>query len=484
MYKNGNILIGRNELGDATLLLNKANRHGLITGASGSGKTITLKVLTESFSEAGVPVFLSDIKGDLAGLIKPGSMETISSRLESLNITDFEVKGFPVTFLDVYSENGSPIRTTVKSIGAKLLAKMLERMLDLTDAQEGVLAITFKIAQDEGFDLIDLKDLKAMLTYVGEKRKEYSLTYGNVTLQSIGSIQRNILSLETEGGDYFFGLPAFNIKDLIHFDVNTGYGNINILDAQTLFQKPTLYATFMLWMLNSLYNELPEVGDTVKPKLVFFFDEAHLLFDSMPDHLIKQIIQIVKLIRSKGVGLYFISQSPGDIPDEILAQLGNRFQHVLRSYTPSDEKVIKAASDSFRKNENFNTIDAIKTLKTGEALISLQNEDGEPTIVDKFTILPPQSKMGTIEQFERENHIKSNWLYGKYENMLEYTKTSDIINSILTKKENEEKETVKEKKTTKKEKTVMNKASERMITNTASSFGRKLGNSLFKKLFK
>lgn len=480
MYKNGNILIGRNESGDATLLLNKANRHGLITGASGSGKTITLKVLAESFSEAGVPVFLSDIKGDLAGLIKPGSIETISSRLESLNITDFEVKGFPVTFLDVYSENGSPIRTTVKSIGAKLLA----RMLDLTDAQEGVLAITFKIAQDEGFDLIDLKDLKAMLTYVGEKRKEYSLTYGNVTLQSIGSIQRNILSLETEGGDYFFGLPAFNIKDLIHFDVNTGYGNINILDAQTLFQKPTLYATFMLWMLNSLYNELPEVGDTVKPKLVFFFDEAHLLFDSMPDHLVKQIIQIVKLIRSKGVGLYFISQSPGDIPDEILAQLGNRFQHVLRSYTPSDEKVIKAASDSFRKNENFNTIDAIKTLKTGEALISLQNEDGEPTIVDKFPILPPQSKIGTIEQFERENHIKSNWLYGKYENKLEYTKTSDIINSILTKKENEEKENVKEKKTTKKEKNVMSKASERMITNTASSFGRKLGNSLFKKLFK
>lgn len=480
MYKNGNILIGRNESGDATLLLNKANRHGLITGASGSGKTITLKVLAESFSEAGVPVFLSDIKGDLASLIKPGSIETISSRLESLNISNFEVKGFPVTFLDVYSKNGSPIRTTVKGIGAKLLA----RMLDLTDAQEGVLAITFKIAQDEGFDLIDLKDLKAMLTYVGEKRKEYSLTYGNVTLQSIGSIQRNILSLETEGGDYFFGLPAFNIKDLIHFDVNTGYGNINILDAQTLFQKPTLYATFMLWMLNSLYNELPEVGDTVKPKLVFFFDEAHLLFDSMPDHLVKQIIQIVKLIRSKGVGLYFISQSPGDIPDEILAQLGNRFQHVLRSYTPSDEKVIKAASDSFRKNENFNTVDAIKTLKTGEALISLQNEDGEPTIVDKFTILPPQSKIGTIEQFERENHIKSNWLYGKYENKLEYTKTSDIINSILTKKENEEKDTVKEKKTTKKEKNVMSKASERMLTNTASSFGRKLGNSLFKKLFK
>ena len=482
MYKNGNILIGRNESGDATLLLNKANRHGLITGASGSGKTITLKVLAESFSEAGVPVFLSDIKGDLAGLIKPGSIETISSRLESLNITDFEVKGFPVTFLDVYSKNGSPIRTTVKSIGAKLLA----RMLDLTDAQEGVLAITFKIAQDEGFDLIDLKDLKAMLTYVGEKRKEYSLTYGNVTLQSIGSIQRNILSLQEEGGDFFFGLPAFNIKDLIHFDVDNGYGNINILDAQKLFQKPTLYATFMLWMLTSIYNEFPEVGDLDKPKLVLFFDEAHLMFESMPEHLIKQITQIVKLIRSKGIGLYFISQSPKDIPEEILAQLGNRIQHVLRSYTPTDEKVIKAAASSFRKNPNFDTVDAISTLKTGEALISLQNEDGEPTIVDRFMILPPQSMMSSIDDYERSNYIKTTWLYGKYEEKLKYTSTYDILMEKLknNKEENtQEKKEIKSKKASTK-KSTMEKATERMITNTASSFGRKLGNSLFKNLFK
>lgn len=484
MYKNGNILIGKNEEKDAYLLLNKANRHGLITGASGSGKTITLKVLAESFSAAGVPVFLSDVKGDLAGTINEGILnDNIKSRIESLNIDDFEIKKFPITFLDVYGKNGCPIRTTIENIGAKLLA----RMLDLSDAQEGVLAIVFKIAQDEGLELIDLNDLKAMLTYVGEKRKEYSLTYGNVTLQSIGSIQRNILSLETEGGNFFFGLPAFNIKDLMHFDVNNGYGNINILDAQTLFQKPTLYATFMLWLLNSLYNELPEVGDLDKPKLVFFFDEAHLLFDSMPDHLIKQIIQIVKLIRSKGIGLYFISQSPGDIPDEILAQLGNRIQHVLRSYTTSDEKVIKAAATSFRKNDNFNIEDAIKTLKTGEALISLQNEDGEPSITDKYMILPPQSMMGSIEDNERLSYIKTTWLYGKYEEKLKYTSTYDILMEKMKnddeKMKKDSKQETKNKKTTTK-KSTMEKATERMITNTASSFGRKLGNSLFKSLFK
>lgn len=482
MYKNGNILIGKNELSEAILLLNKANRHGLITGSSGSGKTITLKVLAESFSEAGVPVFLSDVKGDLAGTINEGIInENIKTRLDNLNISDFETKKYPVTFLDVYGENGCNVRTTVKSIGAKLLA----RMLNLTDAQEGVLAITFKIAEDEGFELIDLNDLKATLTYIGEKRKEYSLTYGNITLQSIGSIQRNILSLQTEGGDFFFGLPAFNLKDLIHFDVNTGYANINIFDAQKLFQKPTLYATFMLWMLTSLYNEFPEVGDLNKPKLVCFFDESHLIFDSMPEHLIKQIIQIVKLIRSKGIGLYFISQSPKDIPDEILAQLGNRIQHVLRSYTPSEEKVLKAAADSFRKNPNFDTEEVISTLKTGEALISLQNEDGEPTVVEKYTILPPQSMIGAIEDTERNNFIKTTWLYGKYEEKLQYTSTYEILTTKLN-KENEEplKKTATKKTTAKTKKSTMEKATEKMITNTASSFGRKLGNSLFKNLFK
>lgn len=477
MYKFGNILIGKNELNEATLLLNKANRHGLITGASGSGKTITLKVLAEGFSEAGVPVFLSDVKGDLAGTIKEGIInDNIKSRINTLNIEDFKTQKFPVTFLDVYGKNGCNVRTTVKDIGSKLLSKML----NLTDTQGYVLAIAFKIAKDEEFDLIDLNDLKAMLTYIGEKRKEYSLTYGNVTLQSIGSIQRNILSLQEEGGNFFFGLPAFSIKDLIHFDVNTGFGNINIFDAQTLFQKPTLYATFMLWMLTTIYNEFPEIGDTEKPKLVLFFDEAHLIFNDMPEHLTKQIIQIVKLIRSKGVGIYFISQSPSDIPTEILSQLGNRIQHVLRSYTPTDEKAIKAASDSFRKNPNFNTAEVISTLKTGEALISLQNEDGEPTIVDKYIIVPPQSMIGTITDIERDNYIKSTWLYGKYEEKLNYSSTKDILNERLKK----EKEEPLKKTTAKTKKSTMEKATERVITNTASSFGRKLGNSLFKNLFK
>ena len=475
MYKFGNILIGKNESNEATLLLSKANRHGLITGASGSGKTITLKVLAEGFSEAGVPVFLSDVKGDLAGTIKEGIInDNIKSRINTLNIEDFKTQKFPVTFLDVYGKNGCNIRTTIKDIGSKLLSKML----NLTDTQGYVLAIAFKIAKDE--DLIDLNDLKAMLTYIGEKRKEYSLTYGNVTLQSIGSIQRNILSLQEEGGDFFFGLPAFNIKDLIHFDVNTGFGNINIFDAQTLFQKPTLYATIMLWILTTIYNEFPEIGDTEKPKLVLFFDESHLIFNEMPEYLTKQIIQIVKLIRSKGVGIYFISQSPSDIPTEILSQLGNRIQHVLRSYTPTDEKAIKAASDSFRKNPNFNTTEVISTLKTGEALISLQNEDGEPTIVDKYIIVPPQSMIGTITDIERDNYIKSTWLYGKYEEKLNLTSTKDILNEKLKK----EKEEPLKKTTAKAKKSTMEKATERVITNTASSFGRKLGNSLFKNLFK
>lgn len=333
MYINDKILIGKNENNSVYLLPKMANRHGIITGASGSGKTITLKVLAESFSSCGIPVFLVDVKGDLAGMCVKGiENENVNKRIQDLNLEGFSFSSFPTEFWDVYGDFGHPIRTTIKNIGPKLLS----RMLNLTDAQEGVLTIVFKIAEDENLDIIDLKDLKALLTYVGEKRKDYTLQYGNITSQSIGSIQRNLLSLEEEGGDYFFGKPDFDIKDFIKFDVNNGYGFINILHAVTLFQKPTLYATFLLWLLTNLYNTLPEVGDIDKPKIAFFFDEAHLLFSEMPEHLIKQIVQIVKLIRSKGIGLYFISQSPSDIPDEILSQLGNRIQHVLRYYTKND----------------------------------------------------------------------------------------------------------------------------------------------------
>ncbi len=480
MYINDKILIGKNENNSVYLLPKMANRHGIITGASGSGKTITLKVLAESFSSCGIPVFLVDVKGDLAGMCVKGiENENVNKRIQDLNLEDFSFSSFPTEFWDVYGDFGHPIRTTIKNIGPKLLS----RMLNLTDAQEGVLTIVFKIAEDENLDIIDLKDLKALLTYVGEKRKDYTLQYGNITSQSIGSIQRNLLSLEEEGGDYFFGKPDFDIKDFIKFDVNNGYGFINILHAVTLFQKPTLYATFLLWLLTNLYNTLPEVGDIDKPKIAFFFDEAHLLFSEMPEHLIKQIVQIVKLIRSKGIGLYFISQSPSDIPDEILSQLGNRIQHVLRYYTKNDEKAIKTACNSFRSNPNFDTEEAIKSLKTGEVLISVQNEEGEPTIVEKVTILPPQSLMGTIDDIKRQEVIKNSQFYQKYENRIDDNSAYEKINELLKNEEAPVKE-VKKEKTEKKKTSKIEKAATKLTNSTLNTLGRKIGNSLFKNLFK
>ncbi|MBQ8659290.1 MAG: DUF853 family protein, partial [Bacilli bacterium] len=467
MYLNNKLLIGKNETNEANLLLNKANRHGLITGASGSGKTVTLKVLAESFADAGTPVFLVDIKGDLAATAFQGEMnDNITKRVTNLKLENFTTKNYSTTFWDVYGTHGHPIRTTVTKIGSKLLS----RMLNLTDAQEGILTIVFKIAEDEQKELIDLKDLKAMLTYVGDNRKDYSLKYGNINIQSLTSIQRNLLALEEDDGEYFFGKPDFDIKDFIRFDPSNGKATINILHGATLFQKPTLYATFIIWLLSTLYNTMPEVGDLDKPKLVFFIDEAHLLFNEIPDHLLKQIIQIVKLIRSKGIGLYFISQSPSDIPDDILSQLGNRIQHVLRSYTPKEDKAIKAAAESYRENPAFDTEEAIKTLATGEALISFQNENGEPTIVDKFTILPPQSKMGPITDSERTSLIQNSSLYMKYENKVDDVSAFKKINEHNEKlaeeqkqieeqkaKEKEEKEKAKEEKEAKKKKSGLEK---------------------------
>lgn len=479
MYKNNKILIGKNGNNEANLLLDKANRHGLITGASGSGKTITLKVLAEGFSASGVPVILSDVKGDLAGTSLIGNIELIKDRIDKLGIDDFNIQKFPVTFFDVYGVSGHPIRTTVKSIGSRLLS----HMLNLTDTQESVLSIVFKICEDENLDLVDLNDLRSALNYIGENRKNYTLKYGNISLQSIGSIQRNVLNLEEEGGNNFFGLPQFEINDFIHFDGDTGFGQISILHSVKLFQQPILYSSVLLWMLISLYNELPEVGDLEKPKLVMFFDEAHLLFSDMPSYLLKQIIQIVKLIRSKGVGLYFISQTPSDIPDEVLGQLGNRIQHVLRSYTKTDEKVIKAAADSFRINPKFNTIDEIKTLATGEALISLVDEFGQPTVVDKFMVLPPQSKMGVIDDELRQQLIYEDWLYNKYEKEVEH----ETVQSKIEKNIEKNKLGTGEKNTklkSGKKKTKMEKYGDRLATKTINTVGRKLGNQIFKGLFK
>ena len=446
MYLNKKILVGKSDNKELGILLDKANRHGLITGASGSGKTITLKVMAESFSDAGVPVFLADVKGDLAGCAEAGEAnENITSRLEKLGIKDFDFKSYPVRFWDLYGEYGHPIRAKVSEVGPEILSIML----GLSEAQEGVLAICFKIAKDEGLDLVDLKDLRSALQYIGDNRKDYITKYGNITTQSIGVIQRSLLTLENQGAENFFGEPALDIKDFIRRDEDSK-GFINILHAVKLFNSPDLYASFLLWLLTEMFNTMPEVGDLDKPKLVFLFDEAHLLFNGMPAYRLKQITQVVKLIRSRGIGLYFISQGPTDIPDEILGQLGNRVQHTLRAYTPSEQKTVKAAANAFRTNPKFNTEEAILNLGTGEALISFQNEKGEPEVVEKCTILPPQSKMGTIDDMTRNKIINNSEFAGKYDELVE----SDSAYEKVTQKydeENKAKEELEKKKQEEKE---------------------------------
>lgn len=452
MYINNKILIGKNEEKEVYLLPEMVNRHGLITGASGSGKTITLKVMAESFSEMGVPIFLADVKGDLAGCALMGEeKDTIRERVNNLKLETFTYQKYPTCFWDIYGEKGHPIRVKISSIGSSILAIML----GLSETQEGVLDIVFKIAKDENLPLVDLKDLRSLLQYVADNRKDYITKYGNITTQSVGVIQRSLLSLENQGADRFFGEPSLDIKDFIRNDLD-GRGIINILDAVKLFRSPDLYASFMLWLLTELFNELEEVGDLKKPKIVFFFDEAHLLFNNMPAFRLKQIIQVVKLIRSRGIGLFFISQSPMDIPIEILSQLGNRVQHTLRAYTPLEEKNVKTVAMSFRPNPNFDTKEAISNLGTGEALVSFQNEKGEPNIVEKVMILPPQSKMGTIDDISRNRIINYSPLVGKYEEMKDDTSAYEIISekqkaeeekklALLNQKEEEKRRILEEK---------------------------------------
>ena len=423
MYRNGKILVGKNGDKELNLLLNMTNRHGLITGASGTGKTITLKVMAESFSSAGIPVFLADVKGDLAGTAKKGeATDTIVKRIENLNIPEFDYDEFPVRFWDLYQEYGHALRVSIYDVGPSILSIML----GLSEVQEGVLNIVYRVAKDEQKMIYDISDLKKLLQYVGENRQQYALKYGNITLQSIGVIQRSLLALEDQGADKFFGLPSFDIHDFLKTDSN-GKGYINILHAVELFNSPDLYASFLLYLLTKLFNDMPEVGDLDKPKMVFFFDEAHLLFDNMPAYRLKQIIQVVKLIRSRGIGLYFISQSPTDIPDEVISQLGNRVQHNLRAYTPSELKAVKAAANSFRVNPLFDTETAIKELGIGEALISFQNENGEPEVVEKATILPPQSKMGVLDDMDRNRIINNSELCGKYEEAIEKEDAAHIV---------------------------------------------------------
>ena len=417
MLYDGKIQVGTGENGPVFLLPHMANRHGLIAGATGTGKTVSLKVLAEGFSELGVPVFLSDIKGDLSGMINPGSRsDALDKRLTACGVSPetFDYHAFPTMFWDVYGEQGLPIRATVEDMGSLLMS----RMLGLNETQSGVMNILFRVARDQGLALDDLKDLKAMLVYIGEHAREYTLNYGNVSMNSIGAIQRAVAVLEDQGGDTFFGKPALNIADWMALEEGTDRGCINSLAADRLFNNPAMYSTFLLWMLTKLYDLLPERGDSDKPRIVFFFDEAHLLFNNCGKALLDKIEQVVRLIRSKGVGVYFITQSPADIPMTILGQLGNRIQHALRAYTPLDQKAVKVAAQTFRTNPSFDTEEAITLLKTGEALISCLDEHGAPGVVERATVLPPQSYMGAISQEERGRIISESPLRARYDEVV------------------------------------------------------------------
>ncbi len=426
MLQGDRIWVGTGTGGPVFLLPSMANRHGLIAGATGTGKTVSLKVLAESFSDMGVPVFLSDIKSDLSGMVKPGvRSESLDRRLLGCGVDaeKFEYKQYPTVFWDVYGEQGHPIRATVEQMGPLLLS----RMLSLNETQSGVVNILFRVAHDEGYELRDLLDLKAMLVHVGEHAREYTLNYGNVSSASIGAIQRAVAILEDQGGDTFFGEPALDIGHWLLQDED-GKGLINILSADRLFNNPTMYSTFLLWMLTALYDRLPERGDADKPVIVFFFDEAHLLFNNCGKALMEKIEQVVRLIRSKGVGVYFITQSPADIPMSILGQLGNRIQHALRAYTPLDQKAVKVAAQTFRTNPSFDTEEAITTLKTGEALVSFLDEHGAPGVVERATILPPQSYMGAISAEERAQVIADSPLSGIYDEAVNSVSAYEKLN--------------------------------------------------------
>lgn len=403
---------GKSEL---VLFPRMANRHGLVAGATGTGKTVTLRVIAERLSGIGVPVFMADVKGDLSGIAQPGQKNPkIDERVAKIGIKDFKYTGYPTVFWDLYGEQGHPVRTTISDMGPLLMS----RLLNLNETQGGVLTLVFKIADDNGLLLLDLKDLRAMLQHVGDNAARFKTQYGNVSTASIGAIQRALLELEQQGGEHFFGEPALNLDDMIQTD-GQGRGIINILTADKLMQSPKLYATFLLWLLAELFEKLPEVGDPDRPKLVFFFDEAHLLFDDAPAVLLEKIEQVVRLVRSKGVGVYFVTQNPLDVPDVILGQLGNRAQHALRAFTPRDQKAVKAAAQTFRQNPKLDVEKAITELEVGEALVSLLDEKGRPNVVERALIFPPRSQLAPLTPAEREGIIKQSTVYGHYEKMVD-----------------------------------------------------------------
>jgi hypothetical protein len=417
-----NLWIAKNEL-ELHLRAEMANRHGLIAGATGTGKTVTLMVLAEAFSEIGVPVFLADVKGDLSGMSEPGEAKPkIMERIQSLGIDGFEFHPSPVRFWDVFGKQGHPVRATISEMGPLLLS----RLLSLNDTQSAILNIVFRIADDNGMLLLDLKDLRAMLQYVGDNASDFTTQYGNISKASIGAIQRGILVLEEQNAAHFFGEPALDIKDLMMTE-RDGRGVVNILAANELYQYPALYSTFLLWMLSELFEELPEVGDLEKPKMIFFFDEAHLLFKDVPKILLDKIEQVVRLIRSKGVGVYFITQNPVDIPDTVLGQLGNRVQHALRAFTPRDQKAVKAAAQTFRVNPELEVETAILDLGVGEALVSFLDEKGRPSVVQRALILPPKSMIGPALPEKVQRLIESSPLHGRYEEALDRESAYEIL---------------------------------------------------------
>ena len=425
MLLNGNIWLGTSQEGAVCLLPAMANRHGLIAGATGTGKTVTLQVLAEGFSQLGVPVFMADVKGDLAGLGKPGEgSDRIDQRLSQCGVTHFPFRACPVALWDVYGEKGHPVRTTVSEMGPLLLS----RMLGLNDTQTGVMHIVFRIADDEGMLLIDLKDVKAMLAYVGENAARYTLDYGNIAKSTVGAIQRAIAILEDQGGNFFFGEPALDIADWLQQDENGG-GVVNILAAERLFRKPAMYSTFLLWMLGALYEALPEQGDSALPRMVFFFDEAHLLFDDCSKALLERIEQVIRLIRSKGVGVYFITQTPTDVPSSVLSQLSGRVEHALRAFTPQEQKVVRAVAQTFRPNPAFDTAEAITQLGTGEALLSFLQEDGAPSVVQRAVILPPQSQIGAVSDALRKAFMETDAIGAKYDDAFDRESAYEVLSA-------------------------------------------------------
>ncbi|GDK42650.1 hypothetical protein BvCmsKSNP129_04273 [Escherichia coli] len=417
------LLIARTPDTELFLLPGMANRHGLITGATGTGKTVTLQKLAESLSEIGVPVFMADVKGDLTGIAQAGTAsEKLLARLKNIGVNDWQPHANPVVVWDIFGEKGHPVRATVSDLGPLLLA----RLLNLNDVQSGVLNIIFRIADDQGLLLLDFKDLRAITQYIGDNAKSFQNQYGNISSASVGAIQRGLLSLEQQGAAHFFGEPMLDIKDWMRTDTN-GKGVINILSAEKLYQMPKLYAASLLWMLSELYEQLPEAGDLEKPKLVFFFDEAHLLFNDAPQVLLDKIEQVIRLILSKGVGVWFVSQNPSDIPDNVLGQLGNRVQHALRAFTPKDQKAVKAAAQTMRANPAFDTEKAIQELGTGEALISFLDVKGSPSVVERAMVIAPCSRMGPVTEDERNGLINHSPVYGKYEDEVDRESAYEML---------------------------------------------------------